>query len=278
MIPTKRLFSILLQVFDVIISLKSNGWNVGRLHPRQIKLSRADSGDISFNMIEGAQQLIEASDNTNDKNLQKDNNKIQKTHIEISAQTQDINNPPSLDQATATQDITQKSFIKTENKQSTLIQNNIHLLGNVSHQFLFGRKYEASDKAAALNIKKLPSRWRVILKKTLNQEAEKRYEQYETIRRDVYRALTRNKRIAVYSIPVWLILILITGHFSYEKYHEHKIMTSEAGQAIKSFLDIVEKTDSEIPELEKPKPFAAKPEDSNILRPFEKIETVNDAD
>ena len=65
-------------------------------------------------------------------------------------------------------------------------------------------------------------------------------------------------------------------YVSYEKYHRHKIMTSEAGQAIKNFLDIVNKTNSEIPELQKPQTPSPDQDDSKILKPFDEIELLGD--
>jgi hypothetical protein len=94
--------------------------------------------------------------------------------------------------------------------------------------------------------------------------------------RDVRRALNRNKRVAVASIPFLLLLAVIGSYFAYERYRRHKIMTSEAGQAIKSFLDIVNKTNDEFPTLEKPKPEPPKPDEQTILEPFDKIEPIRE--
>jgi hypothetical protein len=51
-------------------------------------------------------------------------------------------------------------------------------------------------------------------------------------------------------------------------------MTSEAGQAIESFLNIVNKADDEFPELEKPKLVNSEPDDKTILKPFNRIQTI----
>lgn len=285
-IQTKRMFSILLQVFDAIINLTSNGWAIGRIHPRQIKVSQPNTGDISFNVIEGAEQYIEMAKNAPVPPANKIDRKIEKppsqseTAEEFSAtkvaKTQDI--AGLTEGKIPTRTATEEAQIRTEHKQSMVMERNISLLGNISYQLLFGRKYEVTDKIAGVNIKKLPKRWRIILERALNQDAESYYDRYEAIRRDVNRALTRNKRIAVYSIPFWLLLILITGYYSYEKYHEHKIMTSEAGQAIERFLDIVNETDDEIPEIEQPQTPPPGPDDSTILEPFDEIGPVSDAD
>jgi hypothetical protein len=298
-IQTKRMFSILLQVFDAIINLTSNGWFVGRLHPSQIKVPQPNTGDVSFNVIEGgAEQCIEMTPNAPVLPADKRDGKIKKpsnqseTSEESSAtidiKIRDINETKSPVQSThlasstggksPIQMATGEPQIRAEHKQSITIQGNIFLLGNVAYQLLFGRKYEVADKIAAVNIKKLPKRWRIILEKALNQDTENYYDRYEVIRYVIDRALNRNKRIAVYSVPFWILLILISGYYSYEKYHEHKIMTSEAGQAIKRFLDIINKTDNEIPELKEPQMPIPKPDDSTILKPFDEIESVGSAD
>jgi hypothetical protein len=53
-------------------------------------------------------------------------------------------------------------------------------------------------------------------------------------------------------------------------------MTSEAGQAIESFLEIINETKDEFPEIEKPKPPPAKLDEQDILKPFDKISAVED--
>lgn len=298
-IQTKRMFSILLQVFDAIINLTSNGWVVGRLHPCQIKVPQPNTGDVSLNVVEGgAEQSIEMAPNSPVMSAGKRDGKIKKpsnqgeTSEESSAtadiKIRDISETKSPGQSTPLasstdgksliQMATGEAQIRAEHKQSITIQGNIFLLGNVAYQLLFGRQYEVADKIAAVNIKKLPKRWRIILEKALDQDIENSYDRYEVVRHDINRALNRNKRIAVYSVPFWLLLILISGYYSYEKYHEHKIMTSEAGQAIERFLDIVNKTGNEIPELEKPQTPTPKPDDSTILKPFDEIESPGGAD
>jgi hypothetical protein len=52
-------------------------------------------------------------------------------------------------------------------------------------------------------------------------------------------------------------------------------MTSEAGQAIESFLDIVNKTNDEVPELKKPEPAPPAPDEKTILKPFDKIKPLD---
>ena len=51
-------------------------------------------------------------------------------------------------------------------------------------------------------------------------------------------------------------------------------MTSQAGQAIEQFLEVVNKTDDEFGELPKPAPDDPGPDDKEILKPFNKIEHI----
>jgi hypothetical protein len=142
------------------------------------------------------------------------------------------------------------------------------------YQLLFARKYGAGDKTALENIASLPRRWRRVLNKTLSEDQENRYHDYGAMLNDVRRALNRNRRTAIASIPVLVILILILGYQAYGRYHRHKIMTSEAGQAIESFLEIVNKTDDEFGPLEKPETARPGPNEQTILSPFDKIEPI----
>jgi hypothetical protein len=165
---------------------------------------------------------------------------------------------------------------KYAQKQLRTTQRNIYCLGNITYQLLFGRKYEPGDKVADANIRKLGRRWRKTLEKALSQDIGHRYDTYQTMLRDVKKASNRNKRAAIASIPFLLLLVVIGSYFAYERYHKYRIMTSEAGQAIKSFLDIVDRTEDEFPELKKPEPPSPRPDDQTILEPFEKIEPVGE--
>ena len=93
---------------------------------------------------------------------------------------------------------------------------------------------------------------------------------------DVRKSTSRNRRLAVASTPFLLLLVVIAGYLGYEKYREHKIMTSDTGQAIESFLEIITETQDEIPELNRPEPQSPKPDDETILRPFNKIEVADE--
>jgi serine/threonine protein kinase len=294
-IKPKRMFTIFSQVLQAIVNLATNGWVINRIHPRQIKLSQLHTGDISFTVVEGAGQQIEVTKTTaasvdnrlsdivrvpapqgdagEDKTLVQTSQTPQR--VDETETPKDIAPPHTVHSGvklTATLDVN----IKDTQQQLRTRQRNIYILGNITYQLLFGREYEASDEIAAANIRKLVRRWRKILEKALSQNIDRRYDTYETMLRDVSRALNRNKRVAIASIPFLLLLALIGGYFAYERYHQYKIMTSEAGQAIKSFLDIVDKTDDEFPELKKPGPISPTPDDETILSPFEKIEPAGE--
>jgi hypothetical protein len=111
---------------------------------------------------------------------------------------------------------------------------------------LFGRSFQSNDKIATENIKGLARRWQKVLEKALNQDVSGRYGMYESMLSDVRKAVNRNKRMAVASIPFWLILLAIGSYFAYEKY--------------------------QIAEVPKPQPSTPVPDEQAILRPFDKIE------
>jgi hypothetical protein len=71
-----------------------------------------------------------------------------------------------------------------------------------------------------------------------------------------------------------LVAVLIGSYAGYKQYRRYRIMKSPAGQAIKQFLEVVNETDDQVPELEKPKPADQTPDDETILRPFDEIESV----
>ena len=156
-------------------------------------------------------------------------------------------------------------------KERGLIQRNIYILGSLAYQLLFGEKYHLSDSNAIVNIRKLSAKWRTVLDKALSPSLEDRYESYEAMLRDIRRSLSRNKRIAIAIAPLIVLLLIAGGVLGYKQYHRHKIMSSEAGQAIKNFLDIVNKTNSEFPAPYKLSDH--EPNDDTILRPFDEITT-----
>ena len=292
-IKPRRMFVILSQVLQAIINLATNGWEIDRIHPRQIKLVELHTGDVSFTVIEGAGQKTnmtktataaadgELSDSITPQGGGKEDRpfaptakitqRIDETQVPTAAApshtAHDIDRTVTLDES---------AQVRYAQKRLRTTQRNIHSLGNITYQLLFGRKYEPSDKVAAANIRKLGRRWRKILDKALSQNLDYRYDTYEAMLRDVRKASSRNKRVAIASIPFLLLLVVIGSYLAYERYRKYKIMTSEAGQAIESFLDIVNKTDDEFPELKKPEPASPRPDDQTILEPFEKIEPVNE--
>jgi hypothetical protein len=241
-----RMFSIISQVLEAIINLAENGWSIGRLHPRQIKLPEQHSTKISFSVIEASSQLIEQTGPAD----AVESNEVDESSdtVEVQAPAPDDATLPVTDKATrptvesrrpaekipapqAKTDTRRTATIGTDAisaQAKRTIRRNIHILGSTAYQLLFGRKYQAGDKAAETNIGKLAGRWRKILEKALTQGAEGGYEEYETMLQDVRKSLNRNKRIAVSSIPVWAVLVLVGSYFAYNEYHQYRIMNSEA--------------------------------------------------
>jgi len=155
------------------------------------------------------------------------------------------------------------------------VQRNIYILGNIAYELLFGRRYEPAEVAAAANINTLARRWQKVLSRALSEDTTSRYCTYEVMLQDVRKVLNRNKQLAVASIPFLVILVLIAGYFGYERYRRHKIMTSEAGYAIKSFLDIVNQASDDVEQVRVPEPPPDVPDDGTILKPFEKIKPID---
>ena len=293
-IKPRRMFVILSQVLQAIINLAANGWEIDHIHPRQIKLVELHTGDISLTVIEGTGRSTSAKLKTQNSKLNAGDDKEDRAFAPTAKITQRIDEtrtPKATTPAhTAHDDIgrtvtlDESAQLKYAQKRLRTTQRNIYFLGNITYQLLFGRKYEPSPRGllrkpaagAAANIRKLGRRWRKILDKALSRNIDYRYDTYETMLRDVRKSSSRNKRVAIASIPFLLLLVVIGSYFAYERYHEYKIMTSEAGQAIKSFLDIVNRTGDEFPELKKPEPASPRPDDQTILEPFEKIEPVDE--
>ena len=269
-IKPRRMFTILSQVLEAIVNLAANGWAIDHIHPRQIKLSQLESGDISFAVIEGQSQQIEPAMQAGDK----------PGVAAVTVKIEPKQNSQTTAESTVQHDLNKTVTFDTDTdavKQVRARLRNIYILGNMVYQLLFGRKYELGDEVAATNIKKLGRRWRNILDKMLNRSADCRYDTYEAMLLDSGKALNRNKRIAIGSVQFLLLLAVLAGYLAYEEYHKHKIMTSEAGQAIESFLEIVNQTQDEFPQLKKPKP-QDKPiqDDSTILKPFDEIKPVSE--
>ena len=244
-----RCFEIISQSLEALVNLAANGWGTERLNSQQIKLDKLESGSISLNVVEVPQHAAESAD-------------------VISAVDETVTVDPKVP---GSRDETDDSG--DDKKTSESIRKNIYLLGTIACQLLFARQYQGSDKRVCAEIGKLSARWRKILNKSLARDNNAGYETYEAMLADVTRALTRNKRIAIGSIPFVLLAMAIAGFFGYQKYQRHRIMTSEGGQAIKNFLEVVSKTDDEIVPLEKPQTTEDDaPDEEEILEPFEEIE------
>jgi hypothetical protein len=293
----KRMFTILSQVLEAIVNLGQVGWAVDRIFARQVKLPQLHTGDISFAVIEGTGRHIDGSKRTavaaeakpGDRTTtagpgtEAPEGKTAYPTVRITGRTDE----PRVQQAPAltgtgghgvdrTAGGEPGAHIEDAQEQSRTRQRNIYLIGKMTYQLLFGRKYHASDEVAGANIAALRRKWRKVLEKALSQDIDCRYDTYEAMLRDVTKALNRNKTAVMASVPFLLLLALIGSYFAYERYHRYQIMTSEAGQAIESFLDIVNKTSDEFPELAKPEPAPSVPDDQAILSPFEKMEAIGD--
>jgi hypothetical protein len=283
----KRVFLILSQVLEAILNLNANGRLIDRVHARQIKLSQLHTGNISFSVIEEMEEGLNAvkvcSDSTagERKNAlspeeptqtipiteKNDHEQESQENININEEQSDIDITSTLDRSTSAID---------NRKELRAVQRNIYILGNLAFQLLFGRKYVSSDKVSTANIREIGRRWRKVLAKTLSEDTTERYDTYENMLQDIRKASNRNKRAAIASVPFLIVLAIIAGYFTYERYREYKIMTSEAGQAIKNFLDIVNKTQDEFPELIKPQAEPNKPDEQTILSSFDNIKPVDE--
>jgi hypothetical protein len=283
----KRVFMILSHVLEAITSLKVNNWPIDRIHARQIKLSQLHTGDISFSVIEKLEDTVSVGRNGADSRADEQKNALSsedptrtvavtgKKDVEQGSQEKTHFNEEHAD-VDATSTLDKDTSSENALKESRTVQRNIHILGNLAFQLLFGRKYVSSDKLSTANIRELGRRWRKVLEGALSEDAAERYETYEKMLSDIKNASNRNKRVAIASVPFLIVLAVIAGYFSYERYKEHKIMTSEAGQAIKNFLDIVNETRDEFPELTKPQVEPNKPDEQTILSSFDNIKPVNE--
>lgn len=105
-------------------------------------------------------------------------------------------------------------------KKLRTAQRNIYILGGITYQLLFGRKYQSSDKLSVANIRKLGRRWRKVLEKALSEDVARRYDTYENMLRDLRKASNRNKRLAIASVPFLILLAVIGSYFEYERYRD----------------------------------------------------------
>jgi len=283
----KRIYQMFLQVLEAIMSLSENGWQTDRLEPYQIQLSDIHEGDVTITALlsTGFEATVTGTipiskegilTDTMTLKTEKDSDSVfpptQTLKDNTIEKTQTLKNDITIDQSHSgieqTLTLQQDATLAGE-KERTLIQRNIYILGSLAYQLLFGGKYHLSDSNTIVNIRKLSAKWRAVLNKALNPSLEDRYESYEAMLRDIRRALSRNKRIAIAIAPLIVLLLIAGGVLGYKQYHRHKIMSSEAGQAIKNFLDIVNKTNSEFPAPYKLSDH--EPNDDTILRPFDEI-------
>jgi serine/threonine protein kinase len=283
----KRVFQVFSQILEAVTSLGAEGWQTGHLHPSQIQLRDIHEGDATFTPLEdsGSETNIQNAITDSVEETPTHTVTLKKTDWKVSAQkgeagtaedvgTSKRQRAPKLPTATVSQD----RGTELLERELRSIQRNIYILGDIAYQLLFGSEYRLSDNTAAINIQKLSSRWRKIVNKALSPSLEERYETYEAMLSDINKALSRNKRIAIGVAPVFVLLLVAGVLLGYNQYHRHKIMTSEAGQAIENFLNIVDKTSSEFGQPLEPLPSPIEPNDDDILKPFEEITTLTEED
>ena len=287
----KRVFLIVSQVLEAIVNLATHGRLIDRVHARQIKLSQLHTGNVNFSVIEEMEENTGAvrvsvdsvtGELTNaDKNIVSSADPTRTVPItQKSDETQALKDKANAHveraDTDATSTLNKNVPVEDARKGLRTAQRNVYILGNLAFQLLFGRKYLSSDKLSVSNIRELGRRWRKVLERALSEDAAGRYDTYEKMLSDIRKASNRNKRLTIASVPFLIVLTVITGYFSYERYREHKIMTSEAGQAIKNFLEIVNETQDEFPELAKPEVEPNKPDEQTILRSFDNIKSVDE--
>ncbi|MBC8470903.1 MAG: hypothetical protein H8D56_15635 [Planctomycetes bacterium] len=285
----KRVFQILSQVLEAIVNLTANGRLIDRVNARQIKLSQLHTGNINFSVIEEIEEGLGAGrisvhpvagepTNAGENAVSSENPTRTVPITQTADETQALKDKAHAERPDPDATSTLDKNVPVEGVRNELrtAQRNICILGNIAFQLLFGRKYLLSDKLSSANIRELGRRWRKVLEKVLSEDAAGRYDTYEKMLSDIRKASNRNKRVAIASVPFLIVLAVIAGYFSYERYREHKIMTSEAGQAIKSFLEIVNETQDEFPELTKPQVEPNKPDEQTILSSFDNIKPVDE--
>jgi hypothetical protein len=287
----KRVFLILSQVLEAMVNLAAHGRLIDRIHARQIKLPQLHTGNISFSVIEEMEEGINAG-RVSVHSTTSESTNADKSAVSTSEPTRTI---PIIQESDETQAIKDKANTQAKQinigetstldknvpledarKESRTVQRNVYILGNLAFQLLFGRKYVSSDKLSAANIRELGGRWRKVLERALSEDAAGRYDTYEQMLSDIRKASNRNKRLAIASVPFLIVLAIIAGYFCYEQYREYKIMTSEAGKAIEDFLEIVNKTQDEFPELIKPEAEPNRPDEQTILSSFDNIKPVDE--
>ena len=303
----KRIYQIFSQVLQAIKSLLEEGWQIDCLNPSQIKLSNIHEGNATFTALPSTRsqttftKTISASKRgglndtvTLETEKSFEDGVVEKTQTlkddiatdptitlrqtfedDIIEKTQTLKDDNTIESSQSgikpTVTLPQNGDTFADKKSLRVIQRNIYILGGQIYQLLFGEKYHLSDSNAIANIRKLRAKWQTVLDRALSPNLEDCYESYESMLRDIERALSRNKRIAIAVAPLIVLLLVVGGLFGYRQYRRYKIKTSEAGQAIENFLDIVDKTESEFPE---PSSALQKSDDDSILQPFDEITTT----
>lgn len=284
-VKCKRVFVIFSQILKAIISLSEEGWQTGHLDPFQIQLRDINEGGGTFTPLEstGSEANIQSAITdtveetpTQTVTVKKTERKAatQKELPECEKEARRENEPQSP--KLSSDKISQDRGTEQPDRDLRSTHRNIYILGDIAYRLLFGSEYRLSDNTAVVNIQKLGSRWRKILNKALSPNLEECYGSFESLLSDINKALTRNKRIAIGAAPIFVLLLGGGVLFGYNQYSRHKIMTSEAGQAIENFLRIVNKTSSESgPPLERPE-GPAEPNDDVILKPFDELTTLSE--
>ena len=286
----KRVFHILSQVLRAIMALVEHGWQMDRLNAHQIRLDDIQQGDATFTPVgtggfqtitNGTMPLPSRDRLTNTLTLKTEKDSVAPLQLTQGIDRGLIEKTQTLKSSTAADGLPSgieptetlaRTDTKSENHKTTRqIQKNIYTLGDIACQLLFATKYHRSDKAIAVDIRKLSSKWRTILDRALSPNIDVRYDSYEAMLRDASKALTRNKRIAIYLAPLILLGLIVGMYFGYKDYARRreieKIMSSEPGQAIKTYLSEIDKGGDEFPELQEPS--SSQNRDNAILSPFD---------
>lgn len=285
-IRPKRMFAMLSQALTAVISLAADGWIVDRINPRQIKLAGADADQILFSIIEGSQQKIELVKDTPQEKPRKhaaDRMPADPNRTMAITQKIDDSEPPEDPDQTRDLPYDPDSTIAVEGniydqiaeQQQTTMRQNIGILGQITFQLLFTRQFQSDDETCIQHMRELPKRWRRILARAVNEDDQQQYPTYEAILKDLTKASSRNRRAAVASVPFLVGIAVVGGYLGYERYREHKIATSEAGQAIERFLNVVSSADDTFEQLQPPAPPPPEPNEQQIMEPFEKIENLD---
>jgi serine/threonine protein kinase len=277
-IKPKRIFKILSQVLEAIIGLAAEGCKIRHLRAHHIRLRDIYEGNATLTALEatGSETNITKAITTSFEAKQTDTVISEKRKESNTVQGEETRTLSNI----VMDESQQRAAIPTlqPGREPEFIQRNIYILGDIAYQLLFANEYHLSDNTAAVNIEKLGSRWRKVVNKALSPSLDQRYETYEAMLSDINRALSRNKKITIGAAPVFVLLAVVGALLGYNQYHRHKIMTSEAGQAIEKFLNVVNKTNSEFPPPLEPSSGPVEPNDDAILKPLEEIPTLAEED